>query len=441
MPSRIPCLLAAVCLSFLAADSAALAENWPQWRGPRGNGISHETGIATQWSTEENVAWRFALPSSRSGSTPVIWGDRVFVTSAAGEEDGSDLLLICVSTGGEELWRRTVGTGNQNARGIEGNSASASPSTDGEHVWCFFGTGVLACYTVEGDEVWKFNVQDRYGRFDIQFGMTSTPVLDEGALYLQLLHGAMRGDYTVGKVVKLDAATGEEIWVADRRSDPVFENKHSYASPFMYDDGERKFLITHGQDFTIAFDPETGEEVGRMGGLNGPSRYNEQQFDPTFRFVASPSFANGVIVIPTAKSGPVLAVNINDEVGGGDLTTHSAAVRWINEKTPDVSIPLILDDFVFFLRKDGRVFAVDLQTGEELFYERIHGSQYRSSPTYADGHIYCCAKDGVCTVLKASREFEIVAENDLGEPITASPAISGGVLYLRSYDALWAIEE
>ena len=116
-------------------------------------------------------------------------------------------------------------------------------------------------------------------------------------------------------------------------------------------------------------------------------------------------------------------------------------MRWTYEKTPDVSIPLILDDFVFFLRKPGHVVAVDLDTGDELFYERIHGANYRSSPTFIDGHIYCCANDGMCTVLKAGREFEVVAENDLGEPITASPVVSNGTLYLRSFNALYAIRE
>jgi outer membrane protein assembly factor BamB len=240
-------------------------------------------------------------------------------------------------------------------------------------------------------------------------------------------------------VVKLDAGTGEEIWAVDRKGDPVFENKHSYASPFMYEDGRRKFLITHGQDCTAAFDPETGAELARLEGLNGPSEYNHTQFDQTLRFVASPSFAEGIVVIPTAKRGPVVAVNVNEEVGGGDLTGNPRAVRWISDKTPDVSIPLVLDDMVFFLRKPGHVFAVDRDTGEELFYERIHPADYRSSPTSIDGCIYCCSNDGLCTVLRAGREFEVVAENDLGEPITASPVVSNGTLYLRSFNALYAI--
>ena len=118
---------------------------------------------------------------------------------------------MCVSTDGKKQWQVTVGSGNQRAREVEGNSASPTPVTDGKHVWVFFGTGQLACYTVEGDAVWNFNVQERFGTFDIQFGMSATPVLDEGSVYLQLLHGSMRGgnSYLVQKVVKLRAADGE----------------------------------------------------------------------------------------------------------------------------------------------------------------------------------------------------------------------------------------
>lgn len=430
-------------ISF-ALQTTLPAEDWPQWRGPHGNGISGEKGIATEWSKTKNVLWRTELPGA-AGATPVVWGNRIFVASAAAgdgtdSQEGSDLLLLAFDTSGKELWRRKVGSGNQNARVSEGNSASASPMTDGKHVWVFFGTGVLGCYTVDGEEVWKFNMPDRYGKFDIQFGMTSTPVLHDGAIYQQLIHGVMQRDNDVrtGKVVKLDAATGKEIWATDRVTQAVFENKHSYASALMYDDGNQKFLVTHGADCTAGYDLETGKELWRFSGLNAPSPYNDGNFDPTFRFVASPGIGGGKIIIPTAKNGPTVAINVGPEMSG-DVTNNKQVYAWHDEKTPDVSVPLIVDDVVFCLQKDGRVFAYDLNSGEELFFERTHTSQHRSSPIYADGHIYFCAKDGMCTVMKAGREFEIVAQNDLGEPITASPVVSNGVLYLRSYNALYAI--
>lgn len=440
--------LAAVCACgvwSLGLFSAADAENWPQWRGPNGDGISAEKGIATEWSKTKNVRWRTPLPGS-AGATPVVWGDRIFVSSVLGGDDtesqeGSDLLLIALeATTGKELWRRKVGSGNQNARVSEGNSASASPATDGKHVWVFFGTGVLACYTVEGDEVWKFDMQDRYGKFDIQFGMTSTPVLHEGALYQQLIHGAMRhnDDTRTGKIIKLDAATGKEIWAVDRSTEAVFENKHSYASAFIYEDDQQQFLVAHGADCTTGHDLASGKELWRFSGLNAPSSYNTGSFDPTFRFVASPGVVPGTIVIPTAKNGPTVTLKVKSGMSG-DITDDQSIVSWSDSKTPDVSIPLVIDDVVFCLQKDGRVFAYDRASGQELYFERTHNSQHRSSPVYADGHIYYCAKDGMCTVLKAGPKFEVVAENDLAEPITASPVVANGVLYIRSYEAIYAI--
>jgi outer membrane protein assembly factor BamB len=427
-------------LIVLCLSSVLRAENWPHWRGPHDNGISDEQGIATKWSRTDNVAWRTELPGP-GGATPVIWGDRIFVTSSLGEEDGADLLLLCYSTEGKELWRKMVGGGNKNARKIEGNSASPSPATDGKHVWCFFGTGSLACFTVDGNEIWNADLQDRYGKFDIQFGMTTTPVIDGDDLYVQLIHGTWGGPYKVAKVVKLNALTGEEVWAVDRPSEATDECKHSYASAFLYDHNGMRFLLTHGADCTVAYDLKTGKELGRIGDLNGPTKLNDNQYDNTLRFVASPALGEGVIVVPTAKQGPLVAVNVDEELTG-DVTNRPEAVRWVYDKTPDVSIPLIVDGLVYVVMKPGQVFCLDLETGKEHYFERIHNAEHRASPVYADGHIYVCSRDGICTVLKAGPKFEPVAENDIGnEPITASPAISNGTLYIRSYDALYAIRQ
>jgi len=422
-------LVVGICMT---GDSMILAENWPQWRGPHGNGVCSDSNLPTEWSKEKNVAWKVPLPG-HAGSTPCVWEDRIFLTTA----DDSDLLLLCVSTEGKELWRQKVGTGNKVARGDEGNSASASPSTDGKHVWVFFGTGVLACYDFDGHEVWTADLQQRYGKFEIQFGMTSTPILYGDHLYMQLIHGNMRSDYTVGKVIKLEKETGKEVWAVDRKCDPIAENKHSYASPVLYDDGDRQQLITHGADHTIAFDLDSGKEVWRVGGLNGPSQYNDK-FDRTLRFVSSPVATDGVVVIPTAKGGPTLLVH--PAKAKGDITGSSEAVGWVNDKTPDVPCPLVVDGLAYFCRKDGKVFCCDVATGEEFYYERTHGAQHRASPFYANGFIYLTARDGHVTVIKAGKKFEVVANNELGESLTASPACADGVLYLRTFEHLYAIK-
>jgi outer membrane protein assembly factor BamB len=168
---------------FLMAP-AARAENWPSWRGPDNNGISHETQVPFQWSATKNIAWKLPLPG-KGGSTPVLWGDRIFLTAGA----GTDLFLCCISTDGKLLWQRRLGTSRRPAiRGDEGNEASNSPSTDGKHVYTYVGSGDFACFDFDGKEVWKFNVQDRYGRFQIQHGMHTTPLLHGDRLYLALLH-------------------------------------------------------------------------------------------------------------------------------------------------------------------------------------------------------------------------------------------------------------
>lgn len=413
----------------------AFGENWPQWRGPRNDSVSREKGIATKWNAQEHVLWRAPMPG-QGGATPIVWNERLFVTSA----DGDNLCLICVSTrDGKQLWRQTVTNGNQNARGGEGNSASPSPSTDGQHVWVFFSTGVLACYTIDGEEVWKFDVGDRFGKIDIQFGMSSTPVLHQDHLYLQLIHGAMRkdDDTRTGKVIKLEKLTGKVVWVVDRVTNAFYECKHSYASPFVYDAGKHRFVVAHGADCTTGHSLDTGEEMWRMSGLNGPSKLNKSNSE-TFRFVASPSVSRGSIIIPTAKDGPTVALKINDELSG-DVTQKAEVMRWSAPETPDVSIPLVVDGYVYNLHKDGKFQCFDYETGKQMYNERTHTAQHRASPVYADGHIYLCAKDGRCTVVKAGPKFEIEATNELDAPITASPVVANGVLYLRTYNDVWAI--
>lgn len=430
-------LYLSVCSLLLLQVTLARADNWPQWRGVHSDGISTEKDIPTKWSKSEKIVWRTPMPG-QAGATPCIWGDRIYATSA----EANDLVLLCLSTvDGKVLWKQKVGEGNQDARAGEGNSASPSPSTDGQHVWVFFGTGAIACFTKDGTEVWKFNVSDRFGKLDIQFGMTSTPVLEGDGLYLQLIHGRMqRGDQSrTGKVIKLDKLTGKTVWEVDRVTDAQFECKHSYASPFIYDDKKSKFLVAHGADCTTGHDLVSGREIWRFGMLNGPTPLNAKPNDITFRFVASPCVdpKSNTIIIPTAKEGPVIAIKASELQG--DSSAKESAVAWNLPRTPDVSIPLIVDGLVYMLHKDGKLQCVELATGKELYLNRTYTGQHRTSPLYADGHLYFGSNDGHFTVVKAGKDFEIVSTMEMGEAITASAIVSNGTLYIRSYEALYAI--
>ncbi len=423
---------ATICLT-LTISSLCLAENWGSWRGPTSNGISTETGLPTEWSADKNLAWKVPLPGP-AGATPVVWGDRIFLTTI----DGEKLLLLCIGTDGKEQWRHEVGRGNKDVRGDEGNSASPSPITDGKHVWTFMSTGHLECVTVDGKSVWKVNLQDRFGEFDIAFGMSATPVLHNRRLFVQLIHGDGKPDTQEAMVAAIDATNGKTVWKTDRVTAAAKENEHSYASPILYDFGGLTYLITHGADYTVAYSLEDGKEIWRLGGLN-PHEDPKRDYHPTLRFVASPAAAEGIIVCPTAKNGPVFAVRADAK---GDLTNDENAIKWVRDKnTPDVPSPLILDDLVYLCRENGMLLVLDRETGEEVYMERTHNNRHRASPVYADGHIYLTARDGKITVVKTGPKFEIVAQNETGEAMSASPVIANGTIYLRTFDSLWAIRK
>ena len=412
---------------LLAIVRFAVAENWPNWRGPRRDGTSLETDLPVKWGKTENVLWSLPLPGP-AGATPIVWEDRIFLTSA----EGDDLVLLCVSTEGKPLWKRTVGSGNRVVRGDEGNSASPSPSTDGQHVWVFMSTGDLACYDFDGNEIWKSNLQERYGEFNMFFVMASTPLLDGDRLYLQLIHSG------VWLVLPLDKATGNEIWKHERKSDAVAECEQSYASPFLFRDEQHQFLLVHGADYITAHNLDDGSEIWYCGGLNPKDNYNR-----SLRFVASPEAVPGLIVVPSAKNGPVLGLKPG---GKGNITNQKELYLWKRENnTPDVPSPLIHDGLVYLCRENGVLICMDAKTGEEMYQEQVHQERerrkrYRASPVYADGKIYLTARDGLVTVVKAGRKFEILSFNDIEEALTASPVISNGRIYLRSFDSLYAIQ-
>lgn len=413
-----------ICLSatiWALGHHAVHGENWPNWRGPDMDGTSRETGLPTTWNRSENVIWRLELPGP-AGATPVVWDDHIFLTSA----EGDNLVLMAVGTDGKLLWKRQMADKNKTVRRDEGNSASPSPSTDGRHVWAMMSTGDIGCYTFDGEEVWKFNLQDRYGDFDIQFGMTSSPVLDGDRLYLQLLHTGN------SLVLALDKATGREIWKQHRPTDARAECEHSYASPTIYRDGQLALLITHGCDYVVAHRLSDGQEVWRCGGLNLKSKYN-----PTLRFVASPVAVPGLVIVPSAKNGPVLALDPNAK---GDITDTTEGHLWTRPRnTPDVPSPLVVDGLVYLCREDGTLLCLDAETGEEYYRKRGHADRHRASPVYVDGKILLTARDGTVTVVKPGKEFEILASNDMVESISSSPVVAGGRLYLRTFDALYSI--
>jgi outer membrane protein assembly factor BamB len=412
--------LSAITLASILAPILLLADDWPQWRGPNGDGTSGERGLPSRWSKTDGVVWRLELPGP-AGSTPAVWGDRVFVTSSA---PGDELMVICISRDGRELWRRKVASSNRDYRGDEGNSAAPSPSTDGKHVWAFFGTGHFACFDLEGKPIWETNLKERYGEYDHWHGYSSSPLLVGDTLYQMCLR--MKDPY----IVAIDKLTGKEKWKRPRETDAEHESRHSYASPVLYRDDARTLLLVHGGDCISAHRLEDGEEAWRCGSLNPKERYNK-----TLRFVASPVAVPGLILVPSAKGNPILGIKPD---GKGDVTaTHVAWRR--GRDTTDVPTPVIHEGLAYVLRENGVLLCLDAKSGEEVYLERLHSGRQRSSPVVADGKIYCASRDGVVYVVKPGRKIELLAENDMDEPIAATPAVAGGRIYLRTFKALYAI--
>jgi outer membrane protein assembly factor BamB len=422
--SSLTCrMLVASCL-LMALAPAARAENWPNWRGPDRDGISHETRLPVVWSETKNIAWKLPLPG-KGGATPVIWGDRLFLTAGV----NSDLVLLCISTDGKVLWQRKLGTAGRLAiRRDEANEASASPSTDGKHVYTFVGSGDVACFDFAGTEVWKFNLQERYGKFQIQHGMHSTPLLYGDRLYLSLLHSG--GHW----LVAVDKATGKEVWKVARPTDARSESKEAYTSPCFWQNGTEPCVVVVGCDYATAHRLSDGAEVWRLGDLNPKNRYSDM-----LRIISSPVAVPDLLVVPTARGGLVVGVKPG---ASGRIGAGSAFEQWRKAKgAPDVPSPLIQGGQVYLCRENGVLLCLDAKTGALRYEQSIHRSRYRASPVYADGKVYLTARDGTFHVVKAGPKYELLATNVLSDEFTASPAIANGRLYLRGFGSLYAIQE
>jgi outer membrane protein assembly factor BamB len=397
---------------------------WPQWRGPDNNGIARAKNLPTTWSADKNVAWKLPLPGKGS-STPVVWGNKIFLTA----EEGDKILLLCIGTDGKQKWKRDLGGAFRSGRGDEGNCASPSPSTDGKHVYAFAGNGEFAAFDLDGKEVWRFNAQTRYGKFKIQFGIHSTPALFKDHLYFQLIHD------NAGIVVCISAKDGKDVWKVERKSDGTDENRHSYASAFVWTNGKDAYLVCHGNDYATAHSLKDGEEIWRLGDLNPRTRYNR-----TLRFVASPVCTPDLIVVPSAKRGVIAAIKPDVK---GKMMADSKQILWRKTSgTPDVPCPLVYDGLVYLCDENGNGLTVlDAKTGAKVAEHKIASGIHRASPVYADGKIYVLSRKGTATVVGAGKDGKVLATNELPDSTAASIVAVGNRIYVRGYKNLWAIEE
>lgn len=398
---------------------AADAENWPHWRGPNRNGASSETGLPTRWSANENVVWKLALPET-SGSTPIIWGDVVFLNVAQGQ----DLSLWAVSRiDGSVLWRRPLDNRNENKR--KGNMSSPSPVTDGKSVWVMTGTGVLTAFDFAGRQLWQRDLQREYGPFGILHGYSSSPLLIDDTVYVQVLHGFHTDDPSY--VLGIEAATGENRWRVERPTDAPKEAPDAYTTPTLLElDGKRAIVIS-GADYVTGHSPDTGQEIWRVGGLNPTG-------NPIQRIVSSPVVVGERIYVPS-RVRPFLALAA--KTGAHD----KPEVIWSMDRGPDVPSPIVDDRHVYLLTDKGIVWCLDSASGEVVWGpERVASAIYTSSPLLADGKIYATSEQGLTTVFRAGPSFEILAENTIAEYTLASLATAQGQLFLRTAEHLYCLD-
>jgi outer membrane protein assembly factor BamB len=439
--TRLPVLALALICSLTVVVSA---EDWPQWRGPAGTGVSTEKNLPVRWSATENVAWRADL-GGVGVSSPIVLGSRVFVTSqlgagasrqgprlaqgaaadgagerslgapraAAGATDRPTFLVEAFDrTSGKRLWQyRLEASGPMPTVHDKHNMASPSPVTDGTRVYAWFSTGQLVALDLEGRLVWQRHLGQENGPFEINWGHSSSPTVFGDTLILLCDHDP------ASYLLAVDSRTGRDRWKADRG-----RGRQSYSTPFVVQTAAGPELIINSSQRVDAYDPKSGTLLWHVGAPH--------QFP-----IPSPAFHDGVLYLSRGyRSGPYMAVRAG---GRGDVTaTH---LLWQTPTGAPYISSLVYDNGLIYMASDvGGVTAVDAATGQRVWQHRIPGI-FSASPVAGDGKVYFVSETGEVTVLRAGRTPDVLATNSLGERLIASPAISNGQIFLRSDDRLFCI--
>ncbi|HWB12688.1 MAG TPA: PQQ-binding-like beta-propeller repeat protein [Pirellulales bacterium] len=436
------CNLTLVVASFAAcwASEHVHAENWPGWRGPARNGLSNETGLPVSWSEKQGVHWRVALPGSGI-SNPIVWGERVFVTSSDGRNQ-DELHLICLARDdGSEKWHlRLWGSAPTLYHPTKSSMASPSPVTDGEHIFAFYGSGDVVCVDFDGGLVWQRSLASEYGPFENRFAASSSPLLYRDLLVLQCDH------YGPSYLLAIDKATGANRWKADRPDVwlswsspqltppatgkaegelPVASPKRARVptttvAPAITD--VRDELLVCGSHRLDAYDPTTGEKLWTVGGLSREC-------------VPTPVFGHGLIFATTGPNGQTVCVRPG---GKGDVT--DSHVVWSNPRgSPFVPSPVLVGDRLYLVDDKGVGTCLDARSGR-LAWRKRFGGAFTASPVAGDGKAYFCDESGQTIVVATDTDkYRELARNQLGEAIFASPAISQSRLFIRTATHLYCL--
>jgi outer membrane protein assembly factor BamB len=421
--------------------------SWPSFRGPRASGIAEGQNLPDRWdgAKGENILWRTPIPGL-AHSSPVVWGNRIFVTSAVssnpaatfrpglyGDGDASDdrsvqrwTIFAIDKTTGKTLWERVAHEGAPvDKRHIKSTYASATPVTDGRIVVASFGSQGVHAYDVDGNFLWKLDLGHlNVGAYDIptfEWGPASSPIVWNGMVMLQ----CDTQDDSFLLAVKAD--TGETVWKTPREELP------SWGTPTVAMTASGPQLVTNASNFIRGYDPGTGKELWRLGGSSKITA-------PT------PVFDEGVFVVASGR-GPERPIFVVKPGARGDVTlangkTSSDAIVWSRTgRGPYMPTPLVYKGLVYVLANNGLFDVYNLKTGEEVYRQRLApvGNGFSASPVAADGKIYLTNEDGDMLVVTAGPEFKQIAANSMGELAMATPALSDGVMYVRTARSLFAI--
>jgi outer membrane protein assembly factor BamB len=403
---------------LLAWAGLARAENWPAWRGPRGDGTSAETGLPTSWSPTENVRWKARLPGP-GNSTPVVWGDRVFLTQSL-DRKGTQRAVLCFGRkGGKLRWQRSVPFRGEEPTHATNPYCSASPVTDGERVIASHGSAGVVCYDLDGKQLWHRDL----GRFVHVWGTAASPVLYGDLVLLN----CGPGERTF--LLALDKRTGKDVWKADEPGGKSGlkgpgEWVGSWSTPRVVRVRGRDQFLMSWPTAVKAYDPRTGAVLWTCGGLG--------------RLVyTSPLATPEVVVAMSGFHGPALAVRTG---GQGDVTRTHRLWHHTRKNPQRIGSGVILGEYLYVANAGpGTVQCIELRTGEDRWGGRRLGGAFWASLVLADGRLYATDQEGDTYVLAARPEFALLGRNRLGEPTNASPAVSGGALFLRTHEHLWCV--
>jgi outer membrane protein assembly factor BamB len=409
--TKLKSLFYILVVLFITGPSVLKAQNWPQWRGPNGDGTSSETSLPVKWDSVSNVVWKVPVPGN-GYSSPVIWKDRLFITTALIEKQEKVLLCYDCKTG-KLLWQKTVLKGPFEGKHDNNGYASGTPSTDGTRVYVSFLDGkdvLVAAFDFSGNKVWE----QRPGTFASSHGYSCSPVLFEDKV---IINGDSQGDSFVAALSKTD---GKIIWRV-KHERPA----HSFSTPIFRNMAGKMQMIFCGNKEIASYNPNDGSKYWFVTG-------------PSEDYCSSPVYNEKTGLIYVSSAWPQRIIVAIKPDGSGDVT-KSHLVWQSREGAYYVPSPVTAGNYLFTTMTTGKVHCIDAATGKIVWVQDM-GSQY-PSPVLANGLVYMPNDNGVITIIKPGEKLEFVSKNSIGEKMFASPAISDGKIYLRGFQHLFCISQ